>query len=330
MQEIADSKVVEALPRVLILMATYNGERYLRQQIESILNQKGVDVTLLITDDCSTDGSYEIAQKYAEFDSRVTSNRNEANVGVGMNFLNMLYDVEPGQYDYVAFSDQDDVWLDDKLAVACETIANEVAKPEAKCVGSFGIPVVYCSDLQNVNVELENPVLELRTLGLKHDMRATPLFRNYYAGCTMVMNRAMIELFQSYKLTKSYRIHDAWLALVARYCGNMVIDLESARILRRITGVNLCGANTSGGDLANVSLSHLNNKPERSFSKTAAQLYEGFGKYMSSEDGRMIKSFASYHESFFGRVRWALRTDYCGTTVAETMCQKAKLLMGRY
>ena len=172
--------------------------------------------------------------------------------------------------------------------------------------------------------------LELRALGLKHDKKATPLIRNYYAGCTMVMNRSMVELLQSHKLSMAYRIHDVWVALVARYCGNMVIDLESARILRRITGKNLAGANTPGGDLENVSLGHLGNKPNRTFSKTGRQLYEYFGRYMSSEDRAMVKSFASYHGSLWGRIRWALRTDYCGTTFVETMLFKAKLLLGRY
>ena len=154
MQPSIKNNAAEALPKVLVLMATYNGERYLREQVDSILSQKDVDVTLLITDDCSTDGSYEIAQKYAESDPRVISKRNEANVGVGMNFLNMLYGAEPGQYDYVAFSDQDDVWLDDKLAVACRAIADEAAKPDAKRVDPFGIPVLYCSDLLNVDIDL--------------------------------------------------------------------------------------------------------------------------------------------------------------------------------
>ena len=172
--------------------------------------------------------------------------------------------------------------------------------------------------------------LELRPLGLKHDKKATPLFRNYYSGCTMVMNRSMVVLLQSQKLTKAYRNHDDWVALVARYCGNMVIDLGSARILRRITGKNVCGAMFSGRDLTNASFGHLSNKPNRASLKAGRQLYEHFGRYMSSKDRAMVKSFASYHESLGGRIRWALRTDYCGTTFVETMLYKAKFLLGRH
>lgn len=322
--------VAEGMPKVLVLMATYNGERYLSEQIESILGQKDVNVSLLITDDCSTDGSYELARKYSQADSRVISMRNETNVGVGMNFLNMLYAVPNGQYDYVAFSDQDDVWLDDKLAIACNAIKVETKNPEAKRVSPFGIPVLYCSDLQNVNADLVNAVPELRALNLSHDKRATPLIRNFYSGCTMVMNQSMVSLFQSNKLTEIFRIHDAWLALVARYCGNLVIDLNNARILRRIAGQNVEGAITPGRDLANSSVANLKNKPGMNCSKTARQLYESFGHYMSEEDAELISSFASYSFTPLSRIRWAMRTDYCGTTFVETMSQKVKFLLGRF
>lgn len=330
MQGVIDARESMTPPKVLVLMATYNGERYLSEQIDSILNQKYVDVTLLITDDCSRDGSYALAQTYAQTDSRVISRCNEANVGVGMNFLNMLYAVDFGQYDYVAFSDQDDVWLDDKLFIACNAISDEETRSDAKRVIGFGAPVLYCSDLQNVDADLTHPVLELKALNLKHEKRATPLIRNYFSGCTMVMNSSMVKLFQSWRLSEIYRIHDVWLALVARYCGNLIIDFANARILRRITGGNVAGAVKRAGDLEKASISHLGNEPGRQCSKTALQLYEGFGQYMSSSDRKMVQSFATYFESFSGKLIWALRNDYSGTTFAETMYQKAKLMAGRY
>lgn len=320
----------EVLPKVLVLMATYNGEKYLSQQIDSILNQKNVDVTLLICDDCSSDGSFRIAQNYSHDDARVVSKRNVANVGVGMNFMNMLYDVDTTQFDFVAFSDQDDVWLDDKLSIACKAISSKTSKPSARLINPFGVPVLYCSDLQNVDKNLDNPVWELRALGLNHDKRAIPLIRNYYAGCTMVMNISMVELVQSYKLNEVYRIHDAWLALIARYCGNLVIDLDNARILRRITGNNVVGVNSAGGDFANASFSHLAYDGGSRYSKAAWQLYLGFGRYMSPGDRDLVKSFATYKDSLIRRIAWIIRTDYCVTTITDSLLYKIKFLIGRY
>ncbi len=317
-------------PHVLVLMATYNGERYLAEQIDSILDQKDVDVSLLITDDCSKDGSYEIAQEHAQADSRIISKQNQNNAGTGMNFLNMLYDVDSANCDYVAFSDQDDVWLNDKLTTACTAIVEKENDPDARRVEPFGIPVLYCSELQNVDQNLNNPKLELEALNIKQDKRATPLMRNYYSGCTMVMNKAMVRLFQSARLGNVYRLHDTWSALVGRYCANFIIDVENARILRRITGVNTCGAITPGMDIANASVARLSNSPERRMSKTAAQLYECFGQYMSCDDAEMIRSFSLVNESLASRIRWALRDDYRGTTISETLLMKAKILFGRY
>ena len=330
MQDITDRIVVETLPKVLVLMATYNGERYLRQQIESILNQNGVDVTLLITDDCSNDASYEISLAFAESDKRVISKRNQENVGVGMNFLNMLYDVEPGRYDYVAFSDQDDIWLEDKLLIACKVIADEIDKPDVKHLDPFGVPVLYCSDLQNVDEDLQNPVMELKELGRNHCKKTNPLIRNYYSGCTMVMNNSMVVFFQSKRLDHIYRIHDVWLALVARYCGNLIVDLNNARILRRLTGNNAVGALVVGGDFAKASFCHLKNKSENNITRTAEQFYERFGKYISGEYIGMVRSFAKCRQSPIRRFMWALRPDFCGTTFAESIYQKAKLVLGRY
>lgn len=317
-------------PHVLVLMATYNGERYLSEQIESVLKQGGVEVNLLIVDDCSTDGSFQLAQEYAQTDGRVVSKCNESNAGVGMNFLNMVYGVDPDKYDYIAFSDQDDVWLGDKLAVACKKIELEEAKRDAKRVDPFGIPVLYCSDLQNVDAELNNPVLELQALGLKHEKKALPLMRNFYSGCTMVMNQAMVKLFQSYRINEAFRIHDVWMALVGRYCANFIIDEEHACILRRISGENVAGAIVPGVDIANASASHLKQKAEGRCSKTARQLYEGFGQYMSSEDREMVKSFSEYRESIFGRISWAIRLDYSASTMKETLLLRLKLLFGRF
>lgn len=330
MKSIVDSNCESFLPKVLVLMATYNGESYLREQIDSILNQKGVEVDLLITDDCSTDKSYEIAQEYALADRRVISKRNKANAGVGKNFINMLYGANSTEYDYVAFSDQDDVWLDDKLAVACRAIIKAEEIDDIKLIAPFGAPILYCSDLQNVDERLCNPVLELRALGLDHSGKALPLMRNYYSGCTMVMNRAMVELFQSSPITEPYRIHDVWLALVGRYCANFIIDEDHARILRRISGKNTVGALTPGADIRRSSLSRLKKKSEGRCSKTAKQLYDGFGKYMNPDDRDMVKSFSEYKESIIARFRWAARKDYRAPTKRETFLLRVKLMLGRY
>ena len=99
------------MKKVLVLMSTYNGEKYLGQQIESILAQEKVDVHLMIRDDGSTDNTRNVLKRY-ENNDRITIKYGK-NTGVGVSFLKLLY--VNMDADYYAFSDQDDVWKKDKL-----------------------------------------------------------------------------------------------------------------------------------------------------------------------------------------------------------------------
>lgn len=311
-------------------MATYNGEKYLAEQIDSILAQQDVDVTLRICDDCSTDSTFEIDQEYQKRDKRVIATQNPKGLGVGLNFMQMIYEVDASKYGIFAFSDQDDVWLPDKLAVAVEVIRAVEQNPESKAIDGIGVPVLYCSDLQDVDSNLENPVCELANLKLDLSKRATLLMRNFYSGCTMVMNASMIALLQSYGCEEFPRIHDAWCAMVAYYCGNFVLDKDHAQILRRITGENTVGALTANRDLQEASFTHLKREPSFNHHKSAIKLLEGYKQYMSEADIALINSFINYRSKFTARIKWVLSSNYSWPTLEGTLLQRAKLLCGRY
>lgn len=106
--------------KVAILMSTYNGSRYLSEQIDSILCQEGADVTLYIRDDGSSDQTIDIIKKYAKKYQNIILTTGQ-NVGVGNSFMQLVYDC-PDDFDYYAFSDQDDIWLKEKLKVAIDNI----------------------------------------------------------------------------------------------------------------------------------------------------------------------------------------------------------------
>ena len=97
---------------VQVLMSTYNGEKYIRRQIDSILNQKDVAIHLLIRDDGSTDSTCEIIRSYAEKYSDQVEVTMGSNIGYKKSFLTLIQ--LAGDYDYYAFADQDDYWKPDK------------------------------------------------------------------------------------------------------------------------------------------------------------------------------------------------------------------------
>jgi glycosyltransferase involved in cell wall biosynthesis len=99
-------------PKISVALCTYNGEVYLREQIESILNQMYQNLEIVIVDDCSDDNSLKIAKEYEARDTRVKVFRNEINLGYNKNFERAIRQCTG---DYIAISDQDDIWVRDKV-----------------------------------------------------------------------------------------------------------------------------------------------------------------------------------------------------------------------
>ena len=106
---------------ISIAMATYNGEKYLREQLDSILKQTYSDFELIICDDCSKDATWEILEKYAQNDQRIRIYKNKQNLGFKRNFEKAI-SLCKGKF--IALSDQDDIWENNHLSTLNERIGN--------------------------------------------------------------------------------------------------------------------------------------------------------------------------------------------------------------
>lgn len=252
---------------VAVLMSTYNGEKYLREQIDSILAQEGVSVSLFVRDDGSSDGTERILKEYAEKDARVRYEMCE-NVGVGNSFMNLLYSV-PDTFDYYAFSDQDDIWLPEKLAEAIKMLERSGA-------------LLYASNQECVDKDGNS-------LGLRYaeerEIFLSPvqiMERNMISGCTMVFGKNFRDILAeetnrpSESLLRN-RIHDVWLAAVAAVCGKIEYD-KRAFIQYRQHENNVVGANEHDKKrAAKERKKKLKNKELRNGrSKLAAEICEKF------------------------------------------------------
>ncbi len=207
---------------ICVLMSTYNGAKYIQQQIDSILNQKDVKVYLLIRDDGSKDETLDIIKSYQEKDDRIklyTGN----NLGACGSFFDLLWSVEPS-FDYYAFSDQDDVWFEDKLATAIDKIESSPAD---------GIKV-YCSNVTVVDQELNH----ISDGSCDVDSSFTPSFgnsllENYVTGCTVVMGRDFVSLIRAYPKPARQYMHDWWIYKMATGFGTLIYDLNSYMLYRQ-------------------------------------------------------------------------------------------------
>ena len=133
-------------PTVSVVMATYNGEKYIRKQIDSILNQSYPIYELIIQDDCSTDSTPDICQKYEKDYSNVHFYRNEHNLGFNDNFRTAAMRATG---DFIALSDQDDVWFPEKIAKQVAAIGNHDICTSLVCRGTSTdnmIPDKYSDD----------------------------------------------------------------------------------------------------------------------------------------------------------------------------------------
>lgn len=215
------------LPTVAVLLSSYNGERFIREQIDSILAQKNVSVRIFVRDDGSTDKTCNIINEYGP---RVTLFA-ENNIGVGNSFMNLLYKVGTSE-DYYAFCDQDDVWLPEKLWKAVQKISG------------YTIPALYCSN--QLLTDSKGNITGKRYNSLVNTTYMQILCNNRITGCTMLWNTPLQRILIQEQRKPSQellikRIHDVWVAMVASVTGKILYD-STANILYRQHESNVVGA----------------------------------------------------------------------------------------
>ena len=161
-------------------MSVYNGEKYLSEQIESILNQNGVDIHLFVRDDGSSDGSKDKLGAYFD-NSNISILESTTNLGYKNSFLKCLeYAIEDNDFDYFAFADQDDVWLEDKMIRAVNMLDSNTKKEYR----------LYFSSLQFVKQDLKPT--DLKTYNNLNLSLAPSLVRFSLSGATFEIGRAHV------------------------------------------------------------------------------------------------------------------------------------------
>ena len=257
---------------VCVLMSTYNGENYLRRQIETIFSQDNIKVKLIIRDDESSDSTLDIINSYIEYGYDIELIKGK-NVGPTESFLNLIYTVE--DYDYYALADQDDVWYSNKLCIA----ANKLERYSGK-------PALYYSSVTLID-ETEK-IIDVQ-VDTKKATRDNVLFGFYATGCTIVYNLEFKKLILNYRPQKIY-MHDAWLVTVACFFGKVVFDSES-HIGYRQHSNNVVGMNKRRSLKNKILDFFITNKGRHS--KVAAELLRGFSSCMQDKETVQLLSYAS-------------------------------------
>lgn len=217
--------------KVNILMSTYNGQQFLAEQIRSIQDQTYTDWTLLVRDDGSSDKTREILQDFASQDSRIRliDVKETKNLGVIKSFHRLVH---YEQADYYFFSDQDDVWLPDKLAVSLQ---------EAQSYPTDQPLMVYM-DLTVVDQDLQ-VMTESMIRSQSHHANTQlvqELTENTVTGGVAMINHSLANLWSR---TEDILMHDWYLALLASAFGTLVF-IDKPGELYRQHAANVLGART--------------------------------------------------------------------------------------
>ncbi len=269
---------------VAILLAVYNGEKYLKEQIESVLNQSFKDIKIIIRDDGSTDNSIGIIDDFCNmYPDKIFSIKGTPTGNAKSNFARLL---ETCDDDYIMFCDQDDVWLPNKVEKTLKVM---------KSVENGGeTPVLVHTDLKVVDGELceiAPSFFEFQKLIQDNITLPKLLVQNYVTGCTVMINRALKD--KCGKVPHICIMHDWWLALVAVLFGKLVCVNEPTMLYRQHSN-NQVGAKASYGIAFIKRKIATLDKVRENYNATyiqAASLLECYGDKLNKEQHAIIETY---------------------------------------
>lgn len=261
---------------VSVVLATYNGEKYLREQLDSVLRQKGVQVKILVRDDGSNDGTTAILDEYKAKGLLDWYTGGHLNVQKG--YLDLLK--HASKTDYYAFCDQDDVWDDDKLLIAVTELDEMPAEKPA---------MYYCGQrLVDENLKL----MSTHKIASDRSPHTNFLISNV-AGCTAVFNQVLADAVNS--ATPDFILmHDSWLFKICLALGGNYYADSSAHINYRQHGNNVAGLNSSVKGKVKQFQRYLN---VFEIQKQCRSLLQFYGEQMIPEYRKLTEEIVNYDQS---------------------------------
>lgn len=216
--------------RIAVLLSSYNGEKYIREQIDSILNlnvlnDKKYHLKLYVRDDGSTDSTLTILKEY-ENKGKIEIVPSDSNLGPAKSFLSLLNAIEA---DFYAFSDQDDVWHKNKISRALTKLEN------------IQRPAIYYANAELVDSELHS-FNRYVYREVQHPCLESIMCCCNVLGCTMVFNNNLKKIFEKHSFMEiNIGMHDYYLCMLCMACGGSIIFDPDPVMMYRQHGNNVVG-----------------------------------------------------------------------------------------
>lgn len=299
---------------VQILLSSYNGEKYIARQIDSILKQRDVEIHLLIRDDGSKDGTPQIIKDYEKrYPSQVQVILGE-NMGWKKSFFKLLS--LAGDYDYYAFADQDDYWYEDKEISSIHKLEEEPGE------GPKMVQVNYVTTDDTLSPLDPQPAP--RPIIPKHHDEI--FSEEFFQGCCMTWNKTAMELFTRYTPKQNYG-HDYWCGVVCSLFGkNYLLEEPKFSYVRYSENASTTGSQLAG-QLAR--LKRFMNGEKQVYYNIGEDLLTGYGDLLTDYDRNMCLDLKHYKESLFIKLKLLANPHLRRHSIRGSLFFKLSILLNR-
>lgn len=260
---------------VAVIVSTYNGEKYIREQLDSIIKQTYKNVDIYVRDDNSKDNTMQILKEY-EKEKKIIRLKTTKNLGYPEAFYEIMRNI--GKYDYYAFSDQDDVWYEDKIERAVKMLNKTNSKK----------PTLFFA---NYEVCDENLNLIRKSVGPKEQPKFNySLFSSVGLGFTYVLNHEAFELVLNNRSKKNVT-KDVWIGMLCGAFGTLCFDSKCCAKHRRNPGA-YSSQDTSFFTIQKDRFEKFFKGDGFSYvHNVMLEFYEMFGEKLKLEDKKLMEKF---------------------------------------
>lgn len=302
---------------ILVLLSTYNGEKFLKEQLDSIFNQTGCNVRLLARDDGSSDNTVQILREYSNLYPEQIDIVEGNNFGWRKSFFKLLTMAKSkfSEFDYYAFADQDDIWMPNKLSTAIQKIET---LPDG--------PNLYCSNLYYYKDGINE--------GKVRKKKSTPTYKNclivnHGTGCTEVFNNKLMKLVTS-ELPTIEVPHDSWLYQVAILCGNVYLD-DDSYILYRQHANNQIGIRRTFLEVWKSRIQTIKDSLNDHFrEKQASEIRRIFKSNLNTDSSKALNKAADYRKSFLSKIKFLLDNEYTTNKLSNDFWLKIRIIFSAF
>lgn len=302
------------IEKIIILLSTYNGEKFIAEQLDSLINQECIEKEILIRDDGSSDLTWSILMMYKNKYPDKIHLIQGANIGYAQSFTILLKEAVQlfPSCNFFAFCDQDDVWLPRKLKRAIEYLLKE----------NDTMPLMYCSNTTIVDKEL-NFIRNCWDLKDVRISKERALVQSFATGCTMVFNREAVCTYLSHT-PRFIFVHDFLMYQLCVFLGKVIWD-ENSYILYRQHGKNQIGKKDFKNRMKTRCRGLYKN---RTIELQNRYFLEAFKDLLSVDDILLLSQIVHYRTNFFTRLSLFFNYKISYTSFEMDFFYRLKILLG--